>query len=360
VKRSPIANIVSLLLIFGGAALALSGFLPQRPVSGFDLAAFGRLPVQFGTRVLPIDSVARNTLRLISDRTAITVHSADDTDPDGHSQPAIQWFLDVIMRPEIAEAVPVFRVTSDDVLGLIGQQQKGTQLFSFKELSPYFDKIESAFEQAEKDHDAGISPSLFESEIIRLHTNLFLFRQMQLSFVPDGPDPVKEWQVWQDGIKPGTEAMNAQAAGQPFDQTVLDDFAMQAKRYMDLENTAIVGLIPPATGTEDKWSNLGHGALASIHPGEIDPVLRRYADAGKAWRDADPQEFNAAVAALQQDLALPQVMPKVRLEAFINSVEPFFRGALLYMFAFICACISWAAWGEPRGRAARGGGVFVG
>ena len=82
--------------------------------------------MQFGTRVLPLDSVARNTLRVISERTAVYIPDVNSKEPDAKILlPANQWFLDVAFRPELAERFPVFEVDHDEVLGLIGQQQKG-------------------------------------------------------------------------------------------------------------------------------------------------------------------------------------------------------------------------------------------
>ncbi len=54
---------------FVAGALAIAGaastLVPPRAVRGFDVDAFGQLPVLEGGRVKPVDSVARNSLLVI-------------------------------------------------------------------------------------------------------------------------------------------------------------------------------------------------------------------------------------------------------------------------------------------------------
>ncbi len=351
-NKATLKNLASLLIIFIGAAIVVSGLLPPRADSGYDLAGFGRLPVQFGTRVLPIDSVARNTLRLFSTRTELPVPRNGDA-TDVVQLPALQWFLDLALRPELSERAKVFRVDSDEVLGLIGEKQQGSQYFSFTDLSPHFTDIENAADVADKKKQDEQPLSIFDGEVQRLRDNLQLFEQLAQSFVPPGDEPAKDLALWQSSLKAGAAAVLAKDAGKTVDQNVLDSFTLQAQRYMNMEKDAIVGLVPPAN-LEDQWSNLGHGALEALRSGQVSPVLLHYADLGTALRKDDPVGFNAAVAALQKDLDVPGAAQKARFEAFLNHVEPFYRGAELYVMAFLCACISWLAWGPELRRAALG------
>ena len=78
-----------------------------------DFAAFGRLPVTFEGRIKPIDTLARTSLRKISDRQTYV-------DDDGNRQPAIRWLLDVITDSEAAREHKVFRIHNLDVLDTLG------------------------------------------------------------------------------------------------------------------------------------------------------------------------------------------------------------------------------------------------
>jgi ABC-type transport system involved in cytochrome c biogenesis permease subunit len=348
-KTSP-AKITALLLVLIGAAIVVTGFLPPRPAAGYDLPALAQLPVRFGTRVLPIDSLARNALRLFSGRTSLLVPKGNNPD-EKVSLAALPWFLDVAFRPEMAARVPIFRIDNDEVLGLIGKKQKGSQYFSFAELSNHFDDIEKAADAADQKAKMDAPLSLFESEVSHLRGNLQLFQRLTMSFVPPGETPAKDLKIWQESIIPGLAAVDAQTAGQPADDRVLSTFAMQAQLYLSLEKLAIVGLVPTNNANDD-WLNLGQSARNSTKTDKIDPILMHYAEMGEALRKDDPAAFNAAVAAQQQLLAGPAGTAKIGFETFMNRLAPYFRGAFLYVLAFLCACVSWIAWGTELRRAA--------
>ena len=56
----------SLLLL--ALLIVVRALLPQRSNTEMDIAAFGQLPVQVGGRIKPLDTVARNTLLILSGR----------------------------------------------------------------------------------------------------------------------------------------------------------------------------------------------------------------------------------------------------------------------------------------------------
>jgi ABC-type transport system involved in cytochrome c biogenesis permease subunit len=351
------AKLCTWLVLLAGAVFVLAGFAPGRPDSPYDLTGFGRIPVQFGTRVLPLDSVARNTLRLFSDRATLTL-PASDAFPDGLHMPAIQWFLELALRPEAAERLPVFTINHDDLLSLIGHrqdEQQGRQLYSFQDLSPHLADIDRAAQAADDKKDDNEALSAFDREVSQLRDNLVLFQRLGISFVPPGETPAQDWKFWQDSLQPGSAAFQASEAGKPFDQDTLNDFLLQSKRYLALMKGATAGVVPPRTGkTDDAWANVGEAAMQALTNDQLSPILVHYGQLGEALRADNPAAFNTAMAALTQDFAGLPVMPRIRYEAYLNAVEPFFRGAILYVGAFLCACLSWVVWGPELRRAALG------
>ena len=65
---------------------------PPSAPDPYDFAGFGRLPVVSDGRVLPFDSLARNTLRIISGH--------DTLERDGKKIQAVQWLLDGFAEAE--------------------------------------------------------------------------------------------------------------------------------------------------------------------------------------------------------------------------------------------------------------------
>jgi hypothetical protein len=191
-----------------------------------------------------------------------------------------------------------------------GQQQKGRQVFSFNDLSPFFEKIQAAAAAADQKRQREEPVSLFENEVSRLRDNLVLFQRLTMSFTPPSDTPVKDYALWQDSLLPGSEAVLAKDAGKPFDEKELDTFAMFARLYMQLSNNAIVGIIPPRTGdpASAPWTNLGSGALAALDPKlpnafHVNPILLGYAQMGRAVRDDDPKAFNRRCASRRMSTA---------------------------------------------------------
>src|SRR5205823_2524705 len=79
----------------------------------FDLNAFSSVPVSFEGRVMPLDSLARNSLRIVSGRTTFAADS-------GAKFTAIDWLLDLFARPERAMEHKVLRIDHPDIIGLMG------------------------------------------------------------------------------------------------------------------------------------------------------------------------------------------------------------------------------------------------
>ena len=112
-KKLVYSSIILLVAVIFWGALRSS-----RTNSVFDLDSFSELPAQVGGRIKPLDSVARNTLLILSGRQKVVTREGVTLSP-------IEWFLDLTMRPEVADAYPVFKIEFPDDLGLSGLAQKG-------------------------------------------------------------------------------------------------------------------------------------------------------------------------------------------------------------------------------------------
>src|SRR5512141_319577 len=125
----------------GAVALAMivKALLPAAPVKGFDVETFGRLPVLEGGRVKPIDSVARNALLMIRTKQSVTVEAEGKKETLGASR----WLLDMLFRPDLAAAQPVFVVDNPDVLGILGREQKDSRTYlGFEAIAPHLDDLQ--------------------------------------------------------------------------------------------------------------------------------------------------------------------------------------------------------------------------
>ena len=77
----------------------------------YDLEGFGKLPIVSEGRVLPIDSLARNTLRIVSGHETLT--------RDKKTVPAVQWILDAFTDTKSWHDDKIFRIDHPDIIGML-------------------------------------------------------------------------------------------------------------------------------------------------------------------------------------------------------------------------------------------------
>ena len=80
-----------------------STLLPSGRRSDFDVATVGRLPVLVNGRLKPLDTVARTSLLVLQGRQRVVT-------PDGHALAPIEWLLDVLYAPAVADGYRHFLV----------------------------------------------------------------------------------------------------------------------------------------------------------------------------------------------------------------------------------------------------------
>lgn len=341
-------RILPFFFLVVGLLVVLSGMRPPSYVDEpLDIDSFARLPVQYGGRVLPIDSVARNTLRILSGRQTLTL-------PDGQRIPASNWMATVAFAPETADTYPVFRIDNAEVLGLFGWEQADRKYFSFNELEPHFSSI---VEQKAKINPEPKLRTPFEEQLVRLHDGLSLYHQMVHSFHPMGAldKLTTEYTVWQSVIGPGREALDRQQSGQPHDEETLRQFINMADRYLNLARNAVLGIVPPRTPEEieeNHWSNVGSALLDAIIMSGLDPVVSGYAKLTESYRRGDTETFNQTLAQMHSVLDQETSLGRIYFEYFFNYFAPFYRSIVLYLMVVLLVCFSWLGFTDPLRRSA--------
>ena len=101
-----IATVVMTLWVLKGLV-----FLPKAGVDKPDIYGFAELPVLLDGRTQPIDSTARNAMRVIRHKSTALRNEGDKEKP----YPAVEWLLEVAAKPELARSRPVFRIDNEEV-----------------------------------------------------------------------------------------------------------------------------------------------------------------------------------------------------------------------------------------------------
>ena len=102
--------------------------LPPGKVRGFDVDAFGRLPVLEGGRVKPIDSVARNSLLMIRSQQSLRY--------EGRTIGADEWLLDLMFRPRGATSSRSSSSTTRTCWASSVKRLSSDRYFSMRDLGP--------------------------------------------------------------------------------------------------------------------------------------------------------------------------------------------------------------------------------
>jgi ABC-type transport system involved in cytochrome c biogenesis permease subunit len=286
-----------------------SSLLPPANVRGLDVDAFARLPVLEGGRVKPIDSVARNSLLVIRSQQAFR--------HEGRTVGADEWLLDVLFRPEIADAQPSFFINDPEVLGLIGERQTSNRYFSPRALLPHLQQIA---QQAGTAHE--IDPkqrTRFQSAIVNLFERLSLYLRLQNTIQKNGGPRLSE--AIEAPPRPGPnetqEALVRFAAFRP---------------------------LPPTNGEgADAWRNVWQTLSSTRSGGAIDAGLALLARIANAYSAQDAVAFNGAVSDFAALVASeqPKAVRHARYELLFNRAQPFYSGMVIYVFALLVVFGSW-------------------
>jgi len=321
----------------------------QRPE--YDTDAFAELPVQVGGRIKPIDSVARNTLLILSGRQKVVA-------PDGETLQPIEWFMDLTMRPELADTYRVFKIEFPDELGLAGLAEQGQRYYSFNDLQPHFAEIQRLFSEVDPEPK---KRSAYDRQIADLNNGLMLYHQVMHSLHPiGGPERLDrladEYRSYVDTVGPGLNELRKQQAGEEYDTALLRRFIAFGDDYLRLSQTAHLRVVPPPPPVDpmEDWKNIGLELLDVMKGDPLSPYVTGYATLTMAYRADDSETFNQQVDSLRQRFIadFPEDIGRVHYERIFNDLQPFYVAIQLYVLAFLVVCISWLRWPRELSRAA--------
>jgi len=299
-----------------GLAMVLAGamLLPARPVRGFDVDGFGRLPILEGGRIKPLDSLARNSLLVIRGQQSFSVSQRVTAD---------EWLLDVLFRPDVANRQPVFVIDDPEILGLFGFKQTSDRYFSLLTLTPHLDEIER-LAGAARNLDSK-QRTRFQGAVLNLYQRIGLYYRLQNTVqIARGP------------------TLAAEIAA-PVD-------AAAAERHRRMDQFAAFRPLPPS-GAE-----LFRSTGEALGAGAPDRGLEALSRVSTAWASQEADAFNRSVAELAaiDREAQPHAVSHAAWEALFNRAQPFYLGMILYVLAALVLFASWLWKPLPLQRAAFG------
>ncbi|MGJ8652371.1 MAG: cytochrome c biogenesis protein [Opitutaceae bacterium] len=311
-----------------------------RYYTNFDVASFSELPVQVGGRIKPLDSVARNTLLILSARQkAVT--------PEGDKLSPIEWFMDLTMRPELADTYRVFKIEFPDDLGFAGLAEQGQRYYSFNDLQPHFEELRKLYAEVNPEPK---KRSAYERQIVDLNNGLMLYHRMMHSLHPIGGADrlnslVDEYHTYTGIVGPGLAELRKQQAGGEYDADILNRFIFFGDEYLKLSKTAHLRVVPPPAPVDplEDWKNVGLELLDVMKGDALSPYVTSYAALTMSYRLNEAETFNQEVDELRQRFIadFPSDISRIHFERLFNETQPFYLSMLLYIVVFLLVCFSW-------------------
>ena len=108
---------------------------------------------------------------------------------------------------------------------------------------------------------------------------------------------------------------------------------------------------PPETDPQH-WRNIGQSLLDLATTGSPHPALWTCALLASAYSTDDPVGFREALTNYYDWLAahFAPTMRKANVEVLFNTLQPFHKAMVLYVFVFLLACTSWLVRRASLGR----------
>lgn len=270
-----------------------------RPLSAdYDMDTFAKIPLSYEGRVQPMDSVARNTLKVIRGRESALLI---ETDKDGNKvEKAIQpvpWLLDVLTDKPVSAQYKIIVIDNPDVKSYLGLDEK-QKYFSVDDLVPAQEKLTQAF--------------------------------MELGKIR----------------KENSKALSAY-------QAALLEVTDRASLFSQIRSFASHHIVPPAGPGKD-WTTLVDAANVARQTGVHDPVADAFLATLQAYSDGQPAEFNVAAQKYLHlvDQQQPTATMRAAFENWYNRFDPVQISMAFYVLIFILAALSWIGFSQPLTRAA--------
>ena len=340
-------------------ALWFFGNLSAPKDKDFAFSEFGQLPITSNGRIVPLDSLARNSLLAIREKQTLNTEPWKAWNENPKIIPATEWLANVMMNQAVADDWPVFRVDNPDLISLLKLPDKDTakhsdgKHYSWNQISANIDTFEKENERVQKVESAG--RTAYENAIAKMHERLTLYAQLKNAVQPAGTtDWPAELAAYEKLIPAGVAAVQAQQAGTAYDKTNFNIFVAYINAFQFMANLETPLILPPNGARE--WRRMGDALLDSPRPNgvPIDNAIRDWAKMAGALAASQPDEFNSALRDLRSQLvpAQSQAMSKARAEVFFNQMEPFYNAMVIYVLAGLLAVFSWFNLSETLRRSA--------
>lgn len=310
-----------------------SGSTTAQPMEYND---FSRIPVQHEGRIKPLDSFARDLLRLIAGHESLDGMNADE------------WLAESLFDPAQALQRPIFRLLKPNVIGL---ENRESRYYSYAEIAPALEERAGVIRKLAQSDEKNLSED--QREMLRIHDAALVYMQLLRSFsllLPLNVEPPaflkispekaftleeyrKHQKILEDRLKKIIKEKGADPSLYTKDEMRIADFAFKMKTLEAGGSDNLLFRILPGRVAEwfSPWM-IGES-------GEGSPENAAYLDLWKkmayAYVAQDAKDWNTLTkqAADQGQKLAPQ--SPLETEILYNKTHPLTAATLLYFAALL-------------------------
>ena len=309
-----------------------------------DWSGAGEIPVMHEGRVKPLDTVARNTLQLLSNRTSVEMPETEQG-PNGKIS-ATQWLLAVMADSDWVGDAPVFRIDAREVLDLFDLTRRSGHRYTLNELQGGREALQKQIAKARE-----LLPeerTFFQKKCAEINRKMMVYDVIRFAY--DTPVP------------PRIDGADEEARQEAIEQLRL---TIQRSRLLDNEHPPAV--IPPqqgepvdqvSAGPANEWQSLysavTRAMVARMFEGregqpayQPNPAIFPFLEL-LAVVDGQPSQFNGKLkeykSAIRSFPVVKETAGKADFEAWYNGFNPTSISRWLYLLAIVLSFISFLAW----------------
>ena len=309
-----------------------------------DWSGAGEIPVMHEGRVKPLDTVARNTLQLLSNRTSVEMPETEQG-PNGKIS-ATQWLLAAMADSDWVGDAPVFRIDAREVLDLFDLTRRSGHRYTLNELQGGREALQKQIAKARE-----LLPeerTFFQKKCAEINRKLMVYDVIRFAY--DTPVP------------PRIDGADEEARQEAIEQLRL---TIQRSRLLDNEHPPAV--IPPqqvapvdqvSAGPANEWQSLysavTRAMVARMFEGregqpayQPNPAIFPFLEL-LAVVDGQPSQFNGKLneykSAIRSFPEVKETAGKADFEAWYNGFNPTSISRWLYLLAIVLSFISFLAW----------------
>jgi ABC-type transport system involved in cytochrome c biogenesis permease subunit len=322
---------------------------PSTRAGEFDFYKAGKIPTQFGGRVMPLDAYARATVKAMSNKESIPLDDAPmgikSRSVSDKKLSAMQWLMEVATDRNELRSLPMLRIDAEEVRSELNLDRRKSKLYSLAEIFGNMDRLQVVLSRAKKKEVSDWS--FKEKKVVELNQRLQQFFIASGTFQLPVPQNITMEELQQ--LRPEATEADRQ-------RIMISELRRRMESLSTSDSPAIVAPTDQQVSTsssDPRWSAFApaffdyYSKLVTSPESTASatsPVgIETFSSMIKAYADDNPVAFNEAVdqhLAAVQDQTIPGYNPSlVGLERWMQSNWPTGVSMILYLSSLVLGLI---------------------